>query len=287
MHSGIQNMKNALVVILSFFGLGLSISPAATIGYWRMDFDDDPGPGLNVPNEFFGGSPLISGTASLSNTTIFTSPGVPVDPIPQTGEPNAFGLNGDLDINGTVASYPELNAASLTVEMWARTTEGTATLAGRGGSVDGFSISGTNNLQAIYFTDNGAGGGTQNILLFNLNFDLPWTHIAFTYDAGSGVASTYVDGNLTNSLDGPDGSALFWGPGTDALAIGSLTDGGGAPGGLAGSSDAVMDEVRLSDVALSPDQFLMNIPEPGALALALAGLCLAVRRDRRRRGLGV
>jgi Concanavalin A-like lectin/glucanases superfamily/PEP-CTERM motif len=276
-------MKRALFSVFSLLGVGLSISSAATIGYWRMDFDDDPGPGVNVPNEFFGGNPLLASAASLSNTTTFASPGVPADPIPQTSEPNAFGLNGDLDINGTVTSYPELNSASLTVEMWARTTEGTATLAGRGGTIDGFSISGTNNLQAIYFTDNGAGGGTQNILLFNLNLDIPWTHIAFTYDAGTGVASTYVDGNLTNSLDGPDGRALFWGPGTNPLAIGALTDGGGAPGGLAGSTDAIMDEVRLSDVALSPEQLLMNVPEPGAVGLlAIGGLCLVARRLRRR-----
>jgi hypothetical protein len=193
-------------------------------------------------------------------------------------------LNGDLDINATVASYAALNSGSLTVEFWARTTEGTATLVGRGGTSDGFAISGTNNLQIIYFTDNGAGGGTQNILLFNLNMDLPWNHVAFTYNSSTGVGTTYVDGNITNSLDGPDNLSLFWGPGTNALAVGTLTDGGGAPGGLAGSTDAIMDEVRLSDVALSPTQFLSNVPEPGSIALlAFAGIGIGTSRSRQRR----
>jgi len=44
-----------------------------------------------------------------------------------------------------------------------------------------------------------------------------------------------------------------------------------------------IDEVRLSDVALTPDQFLM-VPEPSSLALGLVGFGIAVATRRRNRG---
>jgi hypothetical protein len=45
-------------------------------------------------------------------------------------------------------------------------------------------------------------------------------------------------------------------------------------------TDGLIDEVRISDVALSPSQFLVAVPEPGALGLLGLGGLLALRRRR-------
>ena len=88
---------------------------AGIIGYWRAETDNDAGGGLSIPNEV-AGSPLTAPNASLSAL-------VPVNPIPFTLEPNLFSINGNADINGTIAYYAALDTASITIEFWTRTNE--------------------------------------------------------------------------------------------------------------------------------------------------------------------
>lgn len=264
----------ALVLAGFMFGT-LRPASAAIIGYWRMEVDNDPGTGVSVPNEFALGTPLITTgtTGVLSNT-------FPSNPVPQTGAANTSSIDSNGNLLATVADYPELNTSSITIEFWARTGEAAATFFNRSTATSGVIIDEANALRARYYVDDGAGGSTlvtfSSSPAINLN-ETTWTHAAFTYDAATGIGSWYQNGVLVNSNDGPDNRNLIW-TGTGSIAIGADMDATAVVGGI-------LDEFRISDVALPASQLLVSnpIPEPSSFALAGLGLLsiLAVRHHRR------
>jgi hypothetical protein len=107
-----------------------------------------------------------------------------------------------------------------------------------------------------------------------------WNHVAFTLtatDAQMWVASATGPYTLLDSKAGD-----FAGPGGEVLinTTGNYTIGRGMfNGGITDWSDALIDEVRISDTALPTNQFLfVAVPEPAtaamlAVALGAVGLC--------------
>lgn len=89
-----------------------------------------------------------------------------------------------------------------------------------------------------------------------------WYHIAGTLDDNTGKLSFYLDGVLKVSL-------------TTAIRPFALTDLSLNPLAEIGSYyRGLVDEVRISNQALRPDQFLnsANIPEPSGMILTAIGL---------------
>jgi len=243
---------------------------AATIGYWRMEVDLDPSAnGLRVANEVAGGSDLLSTEAfvDLAANPNGTVPNTGVINLGSIGATQQGGANG---INGSIAWTSVLDASSLTAEFWARTGESTATLLQRSTGANGFTISNPNALSITYYVSNGAGGGVAVTLNTGHNMDATWHHYAFSYDQTSGVGAFYVDGVVVVSNDGVDGRALYWG-GASPLRVGQLMD-------YASAFNGTLDELRLSNVALSSTQFLGAVAEPAALLLL--GLACAASQAR-------
>jgi hypothetical protein len=259
-----------------------------------MEADVDAGAGLSVPNEVAGGTNLISGSASLAtpvpSATIF-------NPVTASSAPNTLAANGDTDVNAAAASYAALNVASFTAEGFFRTQENTATLLARNLGTTGFVISQPSNVTVTYYVNGvsqtltggsgGVGGGA-------IDLDSPYTHIAFTYDAASGVGKLYANGVLRGMNTTPGGGALFVAGNSIPVNLGGGTftgpnTGGYDGGGLssaAGQNVGIIDEIRLTDAALTPAQFLQAVPEPttaATLLLFVASASLRRRSPLRRR----
>lgn len=250
---------------------------ATTIGYWRMEVDDDPSAaGLSTPNEVAFGTALVSAEATLDGANL------PTGVVPLTFSTNASSLGataqgGANGINAAAAWYPELAVTSITVEFWARTVESVATpFRMSSGGLDGIVVTDPNSLDVTWHVDV---GGTPTRFSFSGvdDMDAAWSHYAFVYDEVFGVATFYVDGLVVATFDGPDGAPLVLLPGT-AVEVGVLMD-------YASAGQGTIDELRISNAALGPSGFLVPEPSTGAL-VALGTAVLAMRRGSRPRRAG-
>jgi hypothetical protein len=111
-----------------------------------------------------------------------------------------------------------------------------------------------------------------------------WNHVAFVltpsatelWVAGETTPYTLLD-SITGSFAGPGGRVLIEEP------LGFSAGRGFFDNHVADWADAKIDEIRISDTALTPNQFLfVPAPEPGCLALAPLAVAAARRRIRRR-----
>lgn len=192
---------------------------------------------------------------------------VPVSTIPQTGEANTSSIRfGGGSEYIDMSNYNDLLLGySFTIEMFIKPDENAAQY---GASIFGF---GSDYSDKLFFSISISSGqsyftsqfmDTQVYFLAEeIRFN-EWQHVALVKEQGE--YSVYLDGQLlhneglSSALDGP---YEFYGDPT----IGTRT---------IGTFRGWIDEFRISDTALTPDQFLgaYGIPEPGTIALLLLGI---------------
>lgn len=105
-----------------------------------------------------------------------------------------------------------------------------------------------------------------------------WLHVAGTLDHATGLMRLYINGSkvdeITTDIRPLD---LLTGP-NPGIGIGDLQS-----GGFGSQLDGTIAAIRISDTALTPDQFLLPptaIPLPSTLAMLLGGLALTSLRRR-------
>jgi hypothetical protein len=240
----------------------LGAAHAAALNYWRFE----EGNGGYVADEVGG----ITG-GLVGNGGWPWSAEVPAATVPLTGAAN----NGSLYCGGvwldittpqTMALGPEF-----TIEFFFNAVEPviSSTFFGlaNGSFLDAALSDGPDYMLGLYF------GSNLEITSADLVTINEWHHFALTKTPGA--FSVFIDGalqgggSLPSSTDGP---YVFGG---SAVRDGSRNIGNGFSGYL--------DEFRISDMALTPSQFLnASIPEPSALGLMLLGAAgLAWRRRRK------
>jgi hypothetical protein len=287
-----------LLLFVSF-----SKADAAPVGYWS--FDDGTAPAAAGTLVTTVNSPAINGTgaglsggsapifsiatpvgseiragiggsilnASNDTSLYFTNPGFPGS---NTGNSGSIVTVADSGGAGSV-----LKLASFTIEGFIRYEEFalfsaifTKNRADGGGSTWMLDTDGGGNLRARFDSQAlGLGSGSPG---FNQSFTTTaavanglWHHVAMTYNGTTRVMDLFVDyvdvggGTVANALVYDDSAMRF----------------GGSGGGRA--FDGNIDEVRLSDSVLAPNEFLRAVPEPSSVALgAIAAMTLLGRRRR-------
>jgi len=281
-------------LLLSAMGLAVGVAPfvptasAAEIGFYQ--FEDSPGFLAGS-----GGTPAL--TASASSPTQVASPFGSIANLPAGAVPNAEAASFTASDNQSFA-IPDASYSSITAEAYIRPDSFGSGSTARGIVSHGGSTSTV--AFALSITGTGSGLGARRLFVQTsangstlLNSVSPY---ALTADSNyyvaaviqPGVAGSGADGSVTFYLQdltagtplqtatvAATGLSAFFDPAAGFRIGANLGSGSQSP------FDGIIDEVRISDTALTQSQLL--IPEPATLGLiapALAGLL--IRRPRRR-----
>ena len=262
-------------LVMSFFVLGLAVWPAwaDTVSYIRfeegsgyMAYDQTglmDGELLN-----FDVSPGGGDTGYEGWSTSVYAPVVPLTGQPNTGSLRFGGGSEFVDLSNGNAL---LLGYSFTIEFFMMPdypSGGSVAFTLSPLSFTGLAL--TESLGSLYFNSQfmdtqvyGPATGVQTGV---------WQHVALVKQPGE--YSIYLDGALiiNDTLPGStDGPYVFPGGITGDRSI----------GGNSGTWSGWIDEFRISDTALTPDQFL-NIPEPTTMSLLGAGSLLWLGRRKRK-----
>lgn len=222
------------------------------------------------------------------------SSNVPVAIIPQTGAADTLSahINGTkgndfYDLNASTSVLGAFHPANFTIETWVSfdsLSNNFQTFISRDDTGNPGVGAGPQALFYLSVAATGAGGEFRVELMNASNVDVQvnssvipvantWYHVAAVGDATAGTLSLYVNGTLVGSATGYNGllnASTAWDLGR-----------GQYKGGVADRMNGSIDNVRFSDVALAPSQFLnaLAVPEPASMGLlALGGLAIVRRR---------
>jgi hypothetical protein len=280
MHATLKFVAGFTVAMFS-----ISIARATTVAYWRFE-EGSPGAAASGTGAILDSSGNGNNGTPVDGPTYSTN--VPVSIIPETGAPNQLSML----FNGTdqqifIPDSPSLALTqSLTLEAYIDPL-----------SISSISGSPTDGEEIVFRGDNRNGFDPYKLLIShgNLEFDITdasndeatvevpfsainqWTEVAGTLDNSTGVMDLYQNGILVATT-------------TTTIRSFATLDSNDKPGLGIGNVEAsdndyfdgYIDEVRISDQALSPSQLLGAVPEPASLGIVCAGILLSLARPRRK-----
>ncbi|MFO1477418.1 MAG: LamG domain-containing protein [Verrucomicrobiota bacterium] len=263
-----ERLLSRPIVVALFVTTTLPCALADTVGYWRLEGAPST-PAVGIVLDYSGNG--LNGTAI--NGPLYS--GDIASAAQGIGSTTSMQLNG-LTQRVTVPDAAALALThSLTIEAYVK-AEPMAPGTGGGGNIlirsdtrpglDPYRLT-LNQGNILSLTIQDAANNTAGITC-PIAFD-QWTQVAGTLDDATGEMKLFVNGILTASRVTSIRPLADLNP---AYAPG-LGIGGDRTGQYGEYVRGWLDEVRLSNVALTPDQMLPPVPEPsslGLLALALA-----------------
>ena len=253
-----RNTRILLIATAAVFGLCIMNAKASTVGLWLFD--------EGIENA------VSDSSANNNNGTIYGATWSSDTPFSYTGN-HALSFDG-IDDYIKIADSNSLDLTSaFTFEAWIKLTSTGYRYIGDKNHVYGLKIQ-DNTSRPLGFVE--AGGTIYEVTSSEQIALNTWVHLATTYD-GSAL-KIYVNGELKGTNNDPNGNIYS---SSGDLFIGKYGGGGYNFSGL-------IDEVRISDEALSPQQLgysdsLAAIPEPASLSLFAIGLLglLGIYRDKK------
>ncbi len=255
---------------------------ATTVDYYRF------GGNLNDSGNLGQNGSVLSGSVAYSTS-------VPTAVVPQTGAANGNSLSLSSGADSMIVNAPFQfhSAGDATMEFWLNPTN-------LAGNYEGLfwtrsDLTDSNRFN-IFLKNNGAGGysinfdyrepnGTLHGLLnseqpgaggVTIPFNIPinaWTFVAFVRSGNT--YSAYLNGSQTPAAIAIDGTGGNPAP--------NLPTSSGWEFNSWNGNTVLLDELRISDSALTPSQFLVSAPEPstGLLLLAASAILPTLRRRAR------
>lgn len=256
------------------FGLSATAHAAILFAYLPLDGDTNA-----------GGGTAINGTAIGTNAA---SPTYVAGKLGQAGSFNNSGASGTTPSDWAVSlgNLDSYYTSSFSLSLWVKTDTASysadETIFGNknwsSGSNIGWNITNLDNRGLNY----NATGGTRRDRDINFN-DTNWNLVTVTFDRGSNVVSTYLNGSLLGTNDISPNGAADLGAGFNTLI------GGSGNGSFSGNAD--IDDVALFSGVLTAGEvsLLWNggagnvatvVPEPSIGLLGALGLFGLLRRRR-------
>ncbi|MEO7098228.1 MAG: LamG-like jellyroll fold domain-containing protein [Luteolibacter sp.] len=272
----------------SFAALFTAASPmvsAATVAHYR--FEEGVGP-ITSATDSSGNGNTLSNSGAPNYGTAVAGPVVNPGGLANAGSASLSGGAYLQDANPTTSVLGTTSFLNFTIEgmvNFGATLEGVESIVGKTETAtgaeafrDGFYL---NKFFGNQFRLEAATVGGNYITVESgatLAATNTWYHVAAVGDSVAGTLSLYVNYNLVGSATGFDGlfvadaaAGSKWLVGAAGINNNQIVD------QLNGS----VDEVRFSDTALVPSEFLTAVPEPSTSLALLSGLGLLGLRRRR------
>jgi concanavalin A-like lectin/glucanase superfamily protein/PEP-CTERM motif-containing protein len=312
-----MSKKHILLTLLCLAAWGVA-AIAAPVAYWRHE-EGPAGANVAAGNDTVldstgNGNHMQTFNPTFTAATYTTT----VSPVPlRSGLPNNFSLDfgpggddaGLNDDNFTTGAKPVssmlFNAITVEVAFRMDTVAGYQAILGKDGKPLGDQTGEDNSpvppFKVLIRGDDFPGGVPNQLFIEwidgdgTLNSDIhflashetvvpnKWYHVAMTSNATdaalwvAGETGPYVlKDSISGDFSGPGGNVLVNEPLGWSIGRGMFNN------GVADWADALIDEARISNTVLSPNEFLFNaVPEPSSLAIiALGMLCGGCLRRR-------
>lgn len=277
-----------LLILGIVLGLAGAVMGQMENAYWRFE-EGVADQALPTPGPDGGNPDSILDSINGNHMTTYFAPSaprwtaqVPVAVIPQTGAPNTLALdfapNNDIYAAGKPIDTQDATAFTLEAAFMPRTVDRWQVIVGK----DGKPSAGPEQTLALKMRNDTK---ELQIELFDGTDTIHGVRSSAPLVAGQWYYAAVTNDGTTLSLylDRNDGQGYVL-QGTDPLAgalsamDGTWTIGRGMFNwGVTDWFDGLIDEVRLTDRALAPSEFLFA-PEPSSLALLAAGLLFLQRR---------